>query len=132
MSEEFIGRGWGFPIGTDQGRIRMVTGDKEIQEAIRLTIGTAPGERPMRPDFGCRIHDYIFAPADTSLAGRLAYEVQVALERWEPRVDVKEIDVQVSEDDPATMFIDIRYVHKGTNDPRNLVFPFYTIPNEER
>jgi phage baseplate assembly protein W len=131
MSEEFIGRGWGFPAGVTQGRIRMVSGDREIREAIRITIGTAPGERPMRPEFGCRIHDFVFAPADSAVAGRLAYEVQVALERWEPRIEVLDIDVSNPGEEPTTFFIDIRYVHKGTNDPRNLVFPFYTIPEEE-
>ena len=68
-SEEFIGRGWAFPLRTDAtGGIALVSREREIEEAIRLILGTAPGERPMRPEFGCRIHDYVFGSADGSTA----------------------------------------------------------------
>ena len=71
MNEEFIGRGWAFPLRTDAtGGIALVTREREIEEAIRLILGTAPGERPMRPEFGCRIHDYVFASADGATARR--------------------------------------------------------------
>ena len=129
MSEEFIGSGWAFPLRTNpRGGIALVDRDREIEEAIHLILRTAYGERPMRPEFGCGIHDYVFAPADATTAGRIAYEVQASLRRWEPRIDV--IDVKVSQVDgqEATLFIDIVYVIRGTNDPRNLVFPFYVIP----
>lgn len=85
----------------------------------------------MRPDFGCGIHDYVFAPADATTAGRLAYEVRLALARWEPRIEVADVDVTALDSDPATLYIDIRYSVAGSNDPRNLVFPFYVIPSEE-
>ena len=131
MSEEFIGRGWAFPLRTDAtGSMALVSREREIEEAIKLVLMTTPGERPMRPDFGCRIHDFIFAPADTTTAGRISYEVRRALRRWEPRVDVNEVDVLFDEADPSLLYIDVRYTIKDTNDPRNLVFPFYTIPAE--
>jgi phage baseplate assembly protein W len=132
MSEEFIGAGWAFPLRVDStGGIGLVARVSEIEEAIRLIIGTAYGERPMRPEFGCGIHDYVFAPADATTAGRIAYEVFHALERWEPRIDVIDVEVDVAEGDEGTLYVDITYAIRGTNDPRNLVFPFYVIPTEE-
>jgi hypothetical protein len=113
------------------GSIALVSREQELEEAMRLVLATAPGERPMRPEFGCRIHDYVFAPADATTAGMLAYEVRNSLLRWEPRVNVNSVDVRPHPDDPATMLIDIRYTIKHANDPRNLVFPFYVIPPEE-
>ncbi len=87
MTADFIGAGWAFPLRTDAtGAIALVRGEREIEESIRLILATAPGERPMRPEFGCAVHDYVFAPADASTAGQIAYEVRVALERWEPRI----------------------------------------------
>jgi phage baseplate assembly protein W len=108
----------------------LVTDDLEIQQAIRLIIGTAYGERPMRPDFGCAIHDFVFAEASASTAGRLASAVRTSLQRWEPRIDIDDVEVSADEVDGSLLYIDIRYHVKKTNDPRNLVFPFYTIPPE--
>jgi Bacteriophage baseplate protein W len=131
MTDEFVGRGWAFPLRTDRsGGIALVSREREIEEAIRLILGTAPGERPMRPEFGCRIHDEVFAEADAATAGRLATAVRAALRRWEPRIDVDEVTVTLDPDEPATLYIDVRYSIKSTNDRRNLVFPFYTIPAE--
>jgi len=131
MSEDFVGSGWAFPLRAGPtGGIALVSRDREIQEAIRLILGTAYGERPMRPEFGCAIHDYVFAPVTGSTAGRMAYEVQRSLERWEPRITVQEVDVTPHPEDASTIYIDVRYVIRGTNDPRNLVFPFYVIPAE--
>ncbi len=132
MSEEFVGRGWSFPLRVDQGGgISLSSRDREIQEAIRIIMATAPGERPMRPDFGCGIHNYVFAPADATTAGSIAYEVNRALELWEPRIDVEDVTVEVDDNDRACLFITVSYSVRGTNDPRNLVFPFYVIPSEE-
>jgi hypothetical protein len=132
MAEEFIGAGLAFPLRTDAtGRIALVTRDAELQESMRLVLGTAFGERPMRPEFGCGIHDLVFAPADDTTAGRVAYAVQQSLERWEPRVEVLEVDVTFTDASSTTMYVDVSYTPRGTNDPRNLVFPFYTIPTEE-
>jgi phage baseplate assembly protein W len=113
------------------GAIALVSRDQEIEEAMRLVLATAPGERAMRPEFGCGIHDYVFAPADATTAGLIAYEVRSSLLRWEPRVDVQDVDVRPDPDDASTMLIEIKYSTKDTNDPRNLVFPFYVIPAEE-
>lgn len=129
---DFIGRGLSFPVRTDAtGSVALVDGDREIVESIRLILATAPGERPMRPEFGCAIHDLVFAPADSTTAGQIAYEVRQSLERWEPRIDLADVVVDFAEADSGTLLIDIRYTLRNTNDPRNLVFPFYVIPPHE-
>jgi uncharacterized protein len=131
VAEEFIGSGWAFPLRTDAtGSIALVAREQEIQESIRLILGTAYGERPMRPEFGCALHDYVFAPADATTGGQIAYEVRLSLERWEPRIDVLDVEVDTDPGDDATLWIEVRYEHRGANDPRNLVFPFYVIPAE--
>jgi phage baseplate assembly protein W len=133
MAQEFVGAGWAFPLRADTtGGIALVSGVREIEESIRLILATAPGERPMRPEFGCAVHEYVFAPADASTAGDIAYAVRVALERWEPRIELEGIDVRFDEVDQGTLYIQISYAVRGTNDPRNLVFPFYVIPPTER
>ena len=131
MNNEFVGAGWAFPLELDHtGSFALVTDDREIQQAIRLIIGTAYGERPMRPDFGCAIHNFVFAEASAATGGQIAAEVRASLHRWEPRIAVDDIRVSVDESDRSLLYIDIAYHVRNTNDPRNLVFPFYTIPPE--
>jgi len=128
---DFIGRGWAFPLATDiNGGIALVAREREIGEAIRLILSTSPGERPMRPDFGCRIHDFIFDPADATTAAAISAEVTEALGRWEHRIDVEDVEVLFTAEDPNVLYIDIHYRMKQTNDRNNLVFPFYVIPGE--
>lgn len=132
MGAEFVGAGWAFPLRTDPtGRVALVDGDREIAESIRLILMTAPGERPMRPEFGCAVHDYVFAPADAATAGDIAYAVRVALNRWEPRIDLGDVAVRFDSVDAGVLYVEITYSLRGTNDPRNLVFPFYVIPPHE-
>jgi hypothetical protein len=131
-AREFVGRGWAFPLRTDaNGSVALVGNEREIEESIRLIIGTAYGERPMRPEFGCAIHDFIYAGADAATAAQIGFEVRASLKRWEPRIDVQDITVTIDEADRSLLYIDIRYTVRSTNDPRNLVFPFYVIPEED-
>jgi uncharacterized protein len=131
MAQQFIGQGWKFPLETDAtGAIALDGDDSNLEKAIRLILGTAPGERPMRPEFGCGVHKFVFAPADATTAGRLSVEVKRSLKQWEPRIDVRNVDVSVDEYDHNTLYIRIEYTTKGSYDPRNLVFPFYVIPEE--
>jgi phage baseplate assembly protein W len=135
MGQEFIGAGWAFPLRADRtGGIALVHDQREIEESIHLILATSPGERPMRPEFGCAVHEYVFAPADAATAGDIAYVVRVALNRWEPRIDLKNVLVHFDGVDDGVLLIDVKYTIRGTNDPRNLVFPFYVIPRngEER
>jgi Bacteriophage baseplate protein W len=131
MTQDFVGAGWAFPLGVDsRGGIALARRDQELEQAMRLILATYPGERPMRPDFGSRLRDFVFRSATVDTAAELSFEVQQALLRWEPRVDVKTVDVTVDPEERNRLYIDISYAVKDTNDFRNLVFPFYTIPDD--
>ncbi len=132
MEGDFLGRGWAFPIDVDhRGGIETVAAEADIEQSIRIILETAPGERVMRPEFGCGLHNLVFAPNSPATAGLVAYHVQEALGRWEPRIEVEEIQVAPDARRPAVLLIDIRYRIRSTNDVRNLVYPFYRIPEEE-
>ena len=94
------------------------------------SLGTAFGERPMRPDYGCAIHDYVFGTLDPDLTTRIEVAVRESLARLEPRIRVEDVEVTPDRDDRALVYIDIRYSIGETNSRRNLVCPFYTIPSE--
>lgn len=131
MAQDFVGAGWSFPMGVDStGGIALARGDQELVQAMRLILMTYPGERPMRPEFGSRLRDYVFRDATLQTAGELAQEVRTALLRWEPRVDIDRVDVTPDVTEQGLLYIDVAYTAKGTNDRRNLVFPFYTIPDD--
>ena len=126
----FVGAGWAFPVRTDAtGSIALVARHQEITEAVHLVLSTVPGERPMRPEFGCRIWDHVYGVADEATAGQIGHEVRAALERWEPRIDVHDVQVRFERDQPGTVHVGVRFAVRETNDVRNLVFPFYVIPD---
>ena len=132
MDADFVGAGWSFPVTTDAtGDVALVTDEREIDQAIRIILGTARGERPMRPEFGCRIHDHVFGPANGATAGQIAYDVREALERWEPRIVVRDVHVDFDDIVHGRVCVDVRYEVVDSNDPRNLVFPFYVIPDHD-
>jgi phage baseplate assembly protein W len=129
---DIVGRGVAFPLRVDRrGGLALVSGDEDVSEAITIILGTAPGERPMRPEFGCGIHDYIFETIDAFTMARLEQEIRTALDRWEPRIEVLEVDFDVTNAARGELQIEIRDVMRATNDLRNLVYPFYMIPAEE-
>ena len=131
MSDDFIGRGWAFPVRPDKtGGITLVSRERELAESIELILRTPKGDRPMRPEFGCGIWDEVFSPMDATTAGRVAYDVRAALERWEPRINVTAVDVTYRDAERGRMDVSITYSERDTNDRRNLVFPFYVIPEE--
>ena len=129
---DFIGTGWSFPFSVEPtGTVAMASGTAKLEQAMRLILETYPGERPMRPRFGSTLRDYVFDAASAQKTAEIADVVRDAIEQWEPRVDVADVDVYPDEDRPGLLYIDIRYVVPGVNSPRNLVFPFYTIPEHE-
>jgi uncharacterized protein len=133
MDHDFIGAGWAFPVRAGPcGAIALARGTDELEQAMRLILLTYPGERPMRPAFGSRLRDFVFDGATLENAARIESEVRQTLTRWEPRVDVAEVVVTLDDAEVGLLYIDITYVVKATNDRRNLVFPFYTIPLDER
>jgi phage baseplate assembly protein W len=130
-SGDFVGRGWAFPLGVGpRGGIALVTGGDEIDASLRVILSTAPGERVMRPDFGCRIWDLLFSPVEPNSLGLMVQAVREAVGRWEPRVELQDVTVRPDSGDASRVFITLAYVIRTTNDRRNLVYPFYVIPKE--
>ncbi|MBO9534075.1 MAG: GPW/gp25 family protein [Solirubrobacteraceae bacterium] len=128
----FLGTGLAFPLSVDRrGTIALVSGEDDIAQAIRIILSTAPGERPMRPEFGCGVHDYVFDVIDAETLGRIEREVRVALERWEPRIELVAVQFDTSQALSGRLEIELDYRIRATNAPRNLVYPFYVIPAEE-
>ncbi len=132
MTIDTIGRGWAFPPHLDErGQFALVGGEENIRQSILIILNTAPGERVMRPDFGCRIHDLVFAPASPATAAMVERHVAEALARWEPRIEVKSVTATPGESHIGQMIIEIVYEIRETHEPRSLVYPFYLIPDYE-
>ncbi len=127
---ELVGRGIAFPFETDDsGDVRLTRGD-DVRDALHMIIMTAPGERVMRPEFGCAIWDHVFSPVNTSTLGQMAHAVRQALSRWEPRIEIDSVTVRpdLEAESGTTVHIEIDFRLRSTNDRRNLVYPFYVIP----
>lgn len=131
MTRPILGTGWKFPIRINgRGGLSFSREEQDVAEAIWIVLATAPGERIMRPTFGCGIHDYVFAPNNSATRGAIAHQVQQALMRWEPRIDV--IDVR-TEDDPSQpnlLLIQVDYRVRANNAFHNLVYPFFLLEGQ--
>lgn len=128
-----VGRGWSFPVSVaGDGGIALSSDEADIDEAIAIIVGTSPGERAMRPDFGCRIHELVFAPSTGETLGLAERYVEEALGWWEPRIDVREVTATVDplDHEAGRMWVTVSYVVRATKDERSLVYPFYLIERE--
>lgn len=126
MAREFLGAGWKFPIRVNaRGGLSLSRAEQDIEEAIWIILATAKGERVMEPEFGCGMHDYVFAPNDPATRGAIAYEVQTALAEYEPRVEAGVPRVEASPEAANRLLIRIDYRVRSNNEKRNLVYPFY-------
>ena len=128
MSEakEFLGRGWRFPVSLDfQGRVATSAYEDDIKDSIRIILGTSPGERVMRPDFGCGLDDMVFMTLDSLTLGMIEAQVVEALQLWEPRIEIETVKATLSSIEQGLVEIDISYKVISTNNQFNLVYPFY-------
>ncbi|MBW4508243.1 MAG: GPW/gp25 family protein [Scytonematopsis contorta HA4267-MV1] len=126
MDGNFLGVGWISSVDCDEnGQIKMARHEDCVRQSIWMILGTARGERLMRPNFGCGIHDLVFANNTASISGQIISEVEQALSEWEPRIDVLHIDVTPDTNHPNCLFIQINYHVRTTNNRFNLVYPFY-------
>jgi uncharacterized protein len=126
----YLGRGLSFPVRlNDRDRFSMVEGDADIRQAIYIIINTVPGERVLRPNFGCEIHSLIFSPANNQTAATAERYVFDALTMWEPRIDIIDIEVTPGATELGELLIEITYTPKDEHDPASLVFPYYLIPD---
>ena len=122
----FLGVGWRYPVGTDRdGAVSLSQGEQDIREAIWIILATAHGERVMRPDFGCGIHELVFAPMTPSTFALVKKTVNDALVRWEPRIEVENVEVGPDSETDNRLLISIDYKIRANNTRNNLVYPFY-------
>jgi phage baseplate assembly protein W len=127
QGKDFLGRGWAFPfmIEPDTGRVQSVAYEEDIKQAIHIILATAKGERVMRPDFGCGIHDLVFSVMDTASIAQIKRDVTDALRTHEARIEVLRVAVDQSAVPDGYLNVAIDYRVRTTNQPGNYVFPFY-------
>jgi uncharacterized protein len=137
----FLGIGWNYSLqplasgdvgmGLDRGgRIAEAQGEQIVHQSIWLILSTAIGERVSRPQFGCAIHDLVFAPINAATLGQLDQAVREALETWEPRIELLGVRAEPAAGTDGAVTITVRYVISSTNSRFNLVYPFYLSPSE--
>ena len=123
---DFLGVGWAFPVAPAAGgEVELARYEESVRQSVWIILGTSPGERVMRPDFGSGIADLVFSVGSVTTAGLVAEEVRTSLIRWEPRIDVLEVEADLSPDEPGTLSVRISYRVRATNTVFNLVYPFY-------
>jgi phage baseplate assembly protein W len=123
-AKAFLGVGWAFPPGEENGATSVVAYEKDVKESILIILSTDRGERVMRPDFGAGLNAFVFGPITQTTMQRIQTRVQEALVQWEPRVDVKQVDVSTG-NERNLLLIQITYRVRVTNTLHNLVYPFY-------
>lgn len=126
MKSEVLGSGWRFPVQIDErGGVAVAAHEQKVRESICIILGTAQGERVMRPNFGCGIHEFVFSVVDTSTLTMLRSAVSEALVRWEPRIELLEVQILSENIANGLLNIHVYYRLRATNTEANLVYPFY-------
>ncbi|KAF1687893.1 baseplate assembly protein [Pseudoxanthomonas broegbernensis] len=123
--DDFLGRGWAFPVQVQGGRVQFAVDAEDIRQAILLILQTAPGERALLPNFGCRINELVFAAGNASTLSLGELYAREALEQWEPRIQVIAVTAAIDPRQTNCMLITIEYLIRDRNRPDNLVYPFY-------
>jgi phage baseplate assembly protein W len=132
QKKEFLGIGWNFPLKlVGDGSINMVAYEDDIRQAIRIVLGTSPGERVMRPDFGAGLNDFIFEPINTTTLALIEQRVETALITWEPRIDLQSVSVKPDTQEHGKLLVNIEYRVRTTNTFYNLVYPFYLAEGQQ-
>ena len=126
MDIDFLGVGWTSPVRLDEnGQIQVAKYEEAVRQSIFMILGTAKGERVMRPDFGCGIHEKVFAPNNLGTVGQIITDVRDALIEWEPRIDILDVDTIPDPQKPNMILVQVNYQVRTTNNIFNLVYPFY-------
>lgn len=131
-SQAFLGSGLSFPLRTDaRGQVALVSGAEDVEQSIRIILGTRPGERVMRPNFGCRAQELLFEPRSAATASLMQEYIHQALRMWEPRIEVRSVNVNFDDSNPGALLAEIEYSIKATHDTRSIVYPFYIEDEQE-
>ena len=125
MKKDFLGVGLSFPLKVEDGKVAMSGYEESVRQSIMLILGTAKGERIMRPDFGCGLQELGFSVNDTSTASLAIFYIEEALKKWEPRIELMRVDADADSKDADRLNISIEYRIITTNTRYNIVYPFY-------
>lgn len=125
MDIDFLGVGWRSPLSLNDGSLETSRYETAVRQSVWMILSTAKGERVMRPDFGCGIHDRVFSPNSSGTIGEILNDVRESLTEWEPRIDLLNVDTDPDEDNPNVLLIRVHYQVRTTNNVFNLVYPFY-------
>jgi phage baseplate assembly protein W len=122
----YLGQGWSFPVAPDPvtGGLDSAEGPEKVRESIWIVLDTEPGERVMRPTFGCGLRLYLMQPNSVSTRALISHDVETALTLWEPRIKLTSVDVLPDDEDPSLVLIAISYIHVRDGSRANLVYPF--------
>ncbi len=132
QAKKYLGTGLSFPLRTNlRGEVALVSGSEDIDQAIRIILSTRPGERVMRPTFGCRAYELLFEPFSASTITLLQEYVMEAIRMWEPRIEVTGVNVVTESNGVGALMAEIEYYIKSTHDTRSIVFPFYIADEPE-
>jgi phage baseplate assembly protein W len=132
QAKTFLGNGLSFPLRVNpRGEIALVSGSEDIEQAIRIILSTRPGERVMRPTFGCRANELLFESFSASTFSLLQEYIIDALRMWEPRIEVLNVNVVTETNGVGALMAEIEYYIKSTHDTRSIVFPFYIADEQE-
>ncbi|MBI9043733.1 MAG: GPW/gp25 family protein [Anaerolineaceae bacterium] len=131
-AKKFLGNGLNFPLKLNpRGEIMLITGSQDIEQSIRIILGTRPGERVMRPEFGCRAQELLFEPRSAATISMLQEYVLESLTFWEPRIEVQSVNVNDDGNYDGSLIAEIIYLIKSTHDTRSIVYPFFIEEEEE-
>ncbi len=131
-NREFLGQGWAFPLQLNpRGQIALARGERDIEQSIRIILETLPGERVMRPEFGCKAKLLLFAALNAATHALLAEYVDQALKRWEPRIDLQQVNVVADRARDGVLLCTLEYTIKATHDRRSIVYPFFILDESE-
>jgi len=126
MAREFLGIGWKFPVNVNSaGKIAVSLYEKDVREAVEIILATSKGERAMHPDFGCGINDFVFESPNAATRGMMEESVKDSLVLWEPRIEVRDVEVHEDASDAGKVLVSITYSVRATNNEFNLVYPFH-------
>lgn len=104
------------------GGVEMVEDRDSVRQAVLLLLSTRPGERVMRPDYGCELHKLVFSPNDETTAGLAMHYVQQAINRWEPRIAVERLDASRDDQYPERLNIVLEYRLRSSKSRDGLIF----------
>jgi phage baseplate assembly protein W len=121
----FLGIGWAFPPSLKDGQAVTAEYEEAVRQSILIILGTNPGERVMRPDYGAGLNAFVFEPLNTNTIESVRKKVEEALVDYEPRIILDKVRVVIDASRPGRLLIEIDYRVRSTNAVRNLVYPFY-------